>query len=177
MAAVDRRSALGKRDYAILILLISYGLRAIEIARLALDDIDWRQGRLRIPERKAGHSTSYPISDAVGDAIAAYLKDGRPTSNHREVFLSLTPPFPPATVSVVCQCATRYLRAAGVSVRRRGSHTFRHTCVQRLVDVGMPLQKIGDYVGHRSPQSTRIYGKVAIETLREVALGDGEDVL
>jgi site-specific recombinase XerD len=177
LVAVDRRSALGRRDYAILVLLTSYGLRAGEIARLALDDIDWRQGRLRVPERKAGHSTSYPISDAVGDAIAAYLKDGRPNSNNRQVFFGTQPPFPPATVAVVSQCAKRYLRAAGVSVPRPGSHTFRHTCVQRLVDLGMPLKTIGDYVGHRSPQSTRVYGKVAIESLREVALGDGEDVL
>lgn len=177
LATVDRRSALGRRDYAILLLLVSYGLRAGEIARLALDDIDWRQGRLRVPERKAGHSTSYPISDSVGEAIAAYLKNARPSSNHRQVFLSTTPPFVPATVSVISQCGKRYLRAAGVSVPRPGSHTFRHTCVQRLVDVGMPFKTIGDYVGHRSPQSTRVYGKVAIESLREVALGDGEDVL
>ncbi|MGO9835094.1 MAG: site-specific integrase [Polyangiaceae bacterium] len=177
LAAVDRRTAIGKRDYAILMLLVSYGLRANEISHLTLDNIDWRQGRVRILERKAGNSTSYPISDAVGDAVAAYLKDGRPSTNHRQVFLGTQPPFPPATISVVYQCAKRYLRAAGVSVRRPGSHTFRHTCVQRLVDVGMPLPAIGDYVGHRSPKSTRVYGKVAVETLREVALGDGEDVL
>jgi integrase/recombinase XerD len=177
LATVDRRSALGKRDYAILLLLVSYGLRAGEVARLALDDIDWRQGRLRVSARKAGNSTSYPISDAVGEAIAAYLKGARPSSSHRQVFVSTTPPFVPATVSVISQCAKRYLRAAGVSVPRPGSHTFRHTCVQRLVDVGMPFKTIGDYVGHRSPQSTRVYGKVAVESLREVALGDGEGVL
>jgi site-specific recombinase XerD len=177
LTTVDRRSAMGKRDYAILLLLVSYGLRAGEIARLVLDDIDWRHGRLRVPARKAGHSTSYPISDAVGDAIAAYLKGARPISDQRQVFLSTTPPFVPATVAVISQCAKRYLRAAEVSVPRPGSHTFRHTCVQRLVDVGMPFKSIGDYVGHRSPRSTRVYGKVAIESLREVALGDGEDVL
>jgi site-specific recombinase XerD len=177
LATVDRRSALGKRDYAILLLLVSYGLRAGEVARLALDDIDWRQGRLRVSARKAGNSTSYPISDAVGEAIAAYLKGARPSSSHRQVFVSTAPPFVPATVSVISQCAKRYLRAAGVSVPRPGSHTFRHTCVQRLVDVGMPFKTIGDYVGHRSPQSTRVYGKVAVESLREVALGDGEGVL
>ncbi len=177
LATVDRRSALGKRDYAILLLLVSYGLRAGEVARLALDDIDWRQGRLRVSARKAGNSTSYPISDAVGEAIAAYLKGARPSSSHRQVFVSTAPPFVPATVSVISHCAKRYLRAAGVSVPRPGSHTFRHTCVQRLVDVGMPFKTIGDYVGHRSPQSTRVYGKVAVESLREVALGDGEGVL
>jgi integrase/recombinase XerD len=177
LATVDRRSAVGSRDYAILLLLISYGLRAGEVARLALDDIDWRQGRLRVPARKAGHSTSYPISDTVGEAIAAYLKGGRPSSSYRQVFLGMTPPFVPATVTVISERAKKYLRAAGVSVPRPGSHTFRHTCVQRLVDVGMPFKTIGDYVGHRSPRSTHVYGKVAIENLREVALGVGEEVL
>jgi integrase/recombinase XerD len=70
--------------------------------------------------------------------------------------------------------ASRYLRKAGVSVRRAGSHTLRHTCVQRLADSGFPLKTIGDYVGHRSASSTEIYAKVAVETLRDVALGDGE---
>jgi site-specific recombinase XerD len=177
LATVDRRSALGKRDHAILLLLVSYGLRAREVARLALDDIDWRQGRLRVPARKAGNSTSYPISDAVGEAIAAYLKDARPSSSHRQVFLSTTPPFDPATMTLISGRAKKYLRAAGVSVPRPGSHTFRHTCVQRLVDIGMPFKTIGDYVGHRSLRSTRGYGKIAIEGLREVAMGDGEDVL
>jgi integrase len=177
LATVDRRSAVGRRDYAILLLLVSYGLRAGEVARLALDDIDWRQGRLRVPARKAGNSTSYPISDAVGEAIATYLKGARPSSGHRQVFLSVRPPFVPATGTAISERAKKYIRAAGVSVPRPGAHTFRHTCVQRLVDIGMPFKTIGDYVGHRSPRSTHVYGKVAIETLREVALGDGEAAL
>lgn len=177
LAAIDRRTASGRRDYAVIMLLVSYGLRAREVARLTLDDIDWRQGRLRVPDRKAGHSTSYPLSASVGTAIAEYLRDGRPACNDRHVFLRLPPPFGPMTIASISQRAKQCLRAAGVSVPRPGSHTFRHTCVQRLVDVGMPLETIGEYVGHRSPESTRVYGKVAVETLREVALGDGEAVL
>ena len=177
LAAIDRRTASGRRDYAVIVLLVSYGLRAREVARLTLDDIDWRHGRLRVPDRKAGHSTSYPLSVSVGTAIAEYLRDGRPACNDRHVFLRLPPPFGPMTIASISQRAKQCLRAAGVSVPRPGSHTFRHTCVQRLVDVGMPLETIGEYVGHRSPESTRVYGKVAVETLREVALGDGEAVL
>lgn len=73
LAAVDRRSAVGKRDYAILLLLVTYGLRGREVAALTLDDIDWDRERLRVPERKAGHSTAYPLSPIVGEAIVDYL--------------------------------------------------------------------------------------------------------
>jgi len=69
-----------------------------------------------------------------------------------------------------------YLHNAGIQVRRPGSHTLRHTCVQRLIDAEFPLKTIGDYVGHRSPESTRVYSKVAIASLREVAMGDGEEL-
>jgi integrase/recombinase XerD len=77
----------------------------------------------------------------------------------------------------VASTATKYLRKAGIVVRRPGSHTLRHSCVQRLVDSGFPLKTIGDYVGHRSASSTMIYAKVQVDALREVALGDGEELL
>jgi integrase len=81
------------------------------------------------------------------------------------------------TWNAISNRATHYLRKAGIRVRRPGSHTLRHTCVQRLIDAEFPLKTIGDYVGHRSPSSTEVYSKVAIESLREVALGDGEALL
>src|SRR5206468_8432742 len=86
LEAVDRRTPKGKRDYAILLLLVSYGLRAREVAALTLDDIDWRNERFRIPERKAGHSTMYPLSSIVGEAILEYLKQGRPQTTDRHIF-------------------------------------------------------------------------------------------
>lgn len=177
LACVDRRTPAGKRDYAILLLLVTYGLRGYEIAALALDDIDWKNDRLRIPERKAGHSTAYPLSSAVGEAIIDYLQHGRPRTKHRRVFLRSMAPVVPITPATVSSCAGSYLRKAGVQVPRPGSHTLRHTCVQRLVDAEFSLKTIGDYVGHRSPSSTQIYSKVAVEALRRVAMGDGEEVL
>jgi len=83
----------------------------------------------------------------------------------------------PASRVAVSACARHYLLKAGIQVPRPGSHTLRHTCVQRLVDAGFGFKAIGDFIGHRSPASTAIYAKVAIEPLREVALGDGEQVL
>ena len=177
LETVDRRKRVGKRDYAILLLLVTYGLRAREVAALTLNDIDWRNERLKVPERKADHSTAYPLSSIVAQAIVDYLQDGRLETPDRHLFFRTVAPYVPLTYSAVSGCASRYLRKAGIPVSRPGSHTLRHTCVQRLVDAQFSLKMIGDYVGHRSAASTEVYTKVDIETLREVALGDGEEVL
>lgn len=177
LGTVDRRTPTGKRDYAILLLLVTYGLRAREVAALALDDIDWRGERLRIPGRKAGHSTAFPLSSVVGAAVLDYLKHGRPETNDRHLFQRALAPLSPLTHAAVSSRASYYLRKAGIDVHRPGSHTLRHTCVQRMVDGDFSFKTIGDYIGHRSPSSTAIYGKVATEALREVALGDGEEIL
>lgn len=174
---VDRRSAVGKRDYAILLLLVTYGLRAREVGALTLDDVDWKRDRLHVGGRKAGHSTAYPLAATVGEALLAYLKEGRPKTNERLVFFGAYAPFKPLSRMAVSMRAKLYLRKAGIEVPRPGSHTLRHTCVQRLVDSGFSLKTIGDFIGHRTPDATKIYAKVNIEALREVALGDGEEVL
>jgi site-specific recombinase XerD len=177
LEAVDRRTVVGKRDYAILVLLVTYGLRGREVAAITLDDIDWKHDRLRVPERKAGHSTGYPLSATVGAALLDYLQHGRPKTTDRCVFLRALAPHGPITTSAVSGRASYYLHRAGIKVPRAGSHTLRHTCVQRLVDADFPFKVIGDYVGHRAPESTQIYTKVAVDALREVALGDGEKIL
>lgn len=174
---IDRRTVLGRRDYAMLLLLVTYGLRAREVAALTLDSIEWRHDRLRIPARKAGHSTAYPLSPRVGAAILEYLKAGRPPTSLRQVFFHVTAPCMPITQAAVSSRAAHYLHQAGIIGPRLGSHTLRHSCVQRLVDAGWSLKAIGDYVGHASPASTEIYSKVAVEALREVALGPGEEIL
>jgi site-specific recombinase XerD len=177
LAGVDRRTPVGKRDYAILLLLVTYGLRAREVAALTLDDLDWQNSRLRIPERKGGHSTAYPLSSIVGEALVDYLKNGRPQTQDRHCFFRGMAPRLPIGHAAVSTRAGHYLRKAGIQIPRPGSHTLRHTCVQKLVDADFNLKTIGDYVGHRSPASTQIYSKVAIEALRQIALGDGEEVL
>jgi integrase/recombinase XerD len=176
LEAVDRRTARGRRDYAILLLLVTYGLRAHEVAKLTLDDIDWKRERLQIPERKAGHWTAYPLANVVAEALIAYLRSGRPQTDDRHVFFRVLAPRTPISNGAISATAALYLHKAGVQVRRAGAHTLRHTCVQRLIDAECPLKTIGDYVGHRSPQSTEIYSKVAVATLREVAMGNGEEL-
>lgn len=178
LEAVDRESVTGRRDLAMLLLLATYGLRASEVAALTLDSIDWAADRLLVPDRKCGHSSVYPLSSMVGEAIVAYLRHGRPDSRHRALFLSTRPPFPAVRHSVVAARAAHWLRTAGIEVRKPGSHTFRHTCVRRLLEAKVPLKVIGDYLGHSSPQATAIYSKINLEALREVALsGSGESVL
>ena len=151
LAAVDQRSPVGKRDYAILLLLVTYGLRGREVAALTLDDFDWEHERLRVPERKAGHSTAYPLSPIVGEAIVNYLKHSRPQRSDRHIFYRVMAPWDPMTAGAVSGRASYYLHKAGVAVSRPGSHTLRHTCVQRLIDAHFSLKTIGDYVGHGSP--------------------------
>lgn len=176
LEAVDRRSAIGKRDYAMLLLLVSYGLRAHEVAGLTLGDVNWEEERLFVRSRKGGHSTAYPLSPVVGEALIAYIRNGRPETSDRHIFFRSLPPWRPIKSSGLSCRTSHLLRKAGISVGRPGTHTLRHTCVQRLVDAGLGLKVIGDYVGHRSPDTTQIYAKVATTPLRDVALA-GEDVL
>lgn len=172
----DRQTDVGRRDFAILLLMATYGLRAREVAALTLDDIDWKRNRLHVRERKADHTAVYPLAPAVGGAIIDYLRNSRPDVADRAVFRRHIAPRTALTHRTVSGLTRAHLLSAGVAVRRPGSHTLRHACVQRLVDAGFPLKTIGDYVGHRAASSTVIYAKVQVEALREVALGDGEDL-
>jgi site-specific recombinase XerD len=178
LVVIDRRTPLGRRDYAMVLLLAVYGLRGIEVVSLSLDDIDWHHQLLHIRKRKAGNNTTYPLSVPVGEAVIDYLRQGRPTSTHREVFLTMKAPFGPMVYSTGLAYRVRhYLTLAGISVARPGTHSFRYSCAQRLFQQGMPLKTVGDYLGHCNPTTTQRYTKVALEQLREVANGDGEDVL
>jgi integrase/recombinase XerD len=177
LGGVDRRSAVGKRDYALLVLFTTYGLRAREVAALTLDDIDWVHERLMIPARKGGHASSYPLSPGVGEALVDYLQHGRGVSTRRAVFLRIPAPHGPMTHAAISGCVRKRLQRAGIAVARPGSHTLRHSCVTRLVEAGFSLKSIGDYVGHSHPKSTQIYTKLDLEALRELAFSDGEALL
>jgi site-specific recombinase XerD len=174
---VDRRSSVGKRDYAILMLLASYGLRAREVAALELADLDWAHSQLKVPARKGGHSSIYPLSASVGEAIIDYLRHGRPAVDDRHVFLTCRTPFNAIDPHGASALAARYIIAAGIKVPRAGSHTLRHSCVQRLVESDVAFKAIGDYVGHRRAESTLVYAKVALHRLRQLAIGDAEEAL
>ena len=145
-------------------------LRSREVAALTLDDIDWKRDRLHIRGRKAGHSTVYPLAPAVGESLLDYLQHGRPKMPERALFFRAYAPFTQLSGVAVSLRAKCYLRKTGIKVARPGSHTLRHTCVQRLLDSGLSLKTIGDFVGHRTPDATKIYAKVNIAALREVGV-------
>jgi integrase/recombinase XerD len=118
------------------------------------------------------------LSASVGDAIVAYLRDGRPESSHRCVFLTTVAPFTPlASTDALIGRVKQYLAKAGLRVTRPGTHSFRYSCAQRLFEQGLPLKTIGDYLGHRDTTVTQRYTKIALEQLRDVAVGGGEDLL
>jgi len=177
LASIEQRSDQGKRDYAIVVLLASYGLRAREIAALCLDDFDWKHAQISIPMRKGGHSTRYPLSATAGEAVIGYLQVRRTDVAHRQVFLTARSPYAPMQHSAVSAMVGGRMRSADIHVTRAGSHTLRHACVQHLVEADVPFKIIGDYVGHRAPASTLVYGKVAVHKLRELVIADAEDVL
>jgi site-specific recombinase XerD len=166
LGSCDRRRPLGRRDYALIILLLRLGLRRGEVARLTLDDFDWRAGELVI-HGKGGREDRLPLPTDVGEAIAAYLRRGRPVSDRREVFLRARAPYDPIDPSTVASTVRRACRRAGIS--EVGSHRLRHTTACEMVQAGVPIVRVGQVLRHRSLQSTAIYARVDIEQLRQLA--------
>lgn len=162
----DRRRALGRRDYALIILLLRLGLRRGEVAALTLDDIDWRAGEVVI-HGKGGRDERLPLPADVGAAIGAYLRRGRPASDRREVFLRARAPYAPIASGTVASTVRRACRRAGIP--EVGSHRLRHTTACEMVQAGAPIVEIGQVLRHRSLQSTAIYARVDIEQLRQLA--------
>ena len=166
LGSCDRRGALGRRDYAIIIVLLRLGLRRGEVAGLRLDDIDWRAGEL-VVRGKGARQDRLPLPADVGEAIAAYLRRGRPRSSRREVFLSAKAPYEPIASGTVASTVRRACRRAGIV--EFGSHRLRHTAACEMVQANVPLYRIGQALRHRSLQSTAIYARVDVERLRLLA--------
>jgi site-specific recombinase XerD len=162
----DRRSTLGQRDYAVIITLLRLGLRAGEVASLRLDDIDWRAGEL-VVRGKGAREDRLPLPAQVGEAIAAYLKRGRPASDRREVFLRARAPFGPMAPRTVSSTVRRACRRAGIE--EVGSHRLRHTLACEMVSAHVPLVQIAQVLRHHSLQSSAVYARVDLDQLRGLA--------
>lgn len=170
LLSIDRRTAIGRRDYAILLLLARLGLRSGEVAFLELDDIDWNAGQLSV-HGKTGQRSALPLPAEVGKAIAAYLRRGRPNSTSRRVFLRAKAPICGFRGPCGVGCIVRHsLQRAGIHAPTTGAHQFRHGLATEMLRQGASLGEIGELLGHRHPQTTKIYTKVDLKALRTLAL-------
>ncbi len=158
------------RDRAIVLLFALYGLRAAEVRRLQVDDLDWDRSLIRVRRSKQNRRVeSYPLTDVVAEALAKYLHSVRPKTDQREVFLQLRTPYRPVSNSALWQVVSRRLRPMDLGLKHYGPHTLRHACATRLLATGLSMKEIGDFLGHSHPATTAIYAKVDINGLRRVA--------
>ena len=172
LSSIDRSTTGGRRDYALLLLMSVYGMGAGEVIRLSLDDINWRGAILHVTRPKTGVKIQLPLLPAVARVLVTYLRHGRPQhAGTRHLFVSLQSPHGPLTSSsAVRHIIHQHARSAGVSASYLGAHVLRHTHACRELEQGVPPKLIGDILGHRRPESTSAYLRVATGRLREVAL-------
>jgi site-specific recombinase XerD len=164
------------RDYAILMLLALYGLRSGEVSALRVDQLDWAHEQITISRPKQHCSQVYPLTQELGTALIRYLRDVRPRCERREVFLTLRAPWRPLSAGALHRLTQIRLVQVGYRGPHYGPHTLRHACAAHLVACDLSLKEIGDHLGHRSPDATRIYAKVDVQQLREVARFDMGDL-
>jgi site-specific recombinase XerD len=166
----DRNTALGKRNYAILLLLARLGLRAGEVVALTLEDLDWEAGLITV-RGKGKRAAQLPLPVEGGTALADYLRQARPPCASRRVFIRAKAPRVGLANSIaICSLVERALQRAGMKSAYRGSHLFRHSLATQLLNQGASLGEIGELLRHRRPDTTAIYAKVDLSSLRAIAL-------
>ncbi len=169
LASCDQDTALGQRDYAILLLLARLGLRAGEVVALTLDDIDWGSGTL-IVQGKGKRQERLPLPEDVGEAVANYLRGSRPPCTSRRVFIRLHAPHRGFnSSSAIDDVVRRALERIGLNPEKKGAHLLRHSLATRLLGSGASLEQIAQLLRHAHPQTTEIYAKVNLQALRALA--------
>jgi site-specific recombinase XerD len=171
LQSCDRRRRVGKRDFAVLLLLARLGLRAGEVANLTLEDINWRAGEILI-RGKGARVDKLPLLEDVGQALVDYLQRGRPDCLSRRVFIHSKAPYvgfgnPPNTV---CAIVRKALACAHIESRHQGAHVLRHSLATRMLGRGASLAQIGQVLRHQQVQTTEIYAKVDLTALKRLAL-------
>jgi len=175
LLSIDRKAAHGIRDYTILYLMATYGLRASEITSLTLDDINWKSGVIRIPQQKTGSQLTLPLTDAAGGVLIRYLRKSRPRASYRELFLRIRAPYGPLKPTAIYDILESRIRLSSLDLQYSGTHCLRHSCALHLLRQGSSLKGIGDILGHRDAESTCVYLRLAVDDLREVALSIPEE--
>lgn len=176
LARVDRTTRTGRRDYAILQLLYTYGMRSKQIRYLRLSDINWRRSEIFLRGLKNGKDVLLPLIPSVGDSLLDYLRHARPSASCPEIFLTAVPPYRPlGCASSVYNITKQHARAAGIVSPLVGPHLFRHALATRMLAGKHSLKEIADVLGHRRLQTTFIYTKVDFQNLSQVPLEWPED--
>jgi site-specific recombinase XerD len=172
LRGVDQSTRVGRRDFAMLLLMATYGMGAAEVTALTLDDIDWRGGTLRILRPKTGAPIEVPLLPPVAHALVRYLRQGRPRVTHaRQIFVRLRAPYTAlGSSSAVRHIIGTHARGAGISAPYLGSHVLRHSHATRQINAGAPVTVVAHILGHRRPDSTSTYARVALDRLRAMAL-------
>jgi integrase len=165
----DRTTVLGRRDYAIMLLLARLGLRAGEVVKLRLEDIDWENTRITVCGK--GRWAQLPLPADVAKAIASYLRHARPRCSSRRLFIRDYAPIEGFSRAGAIACIVkRALKRAGVVSVRKGAHLLRHSLATDMLRKGASLDEIGEVLRHKSSDTTAIYAKVDINALRALAL-------
>jgi len=170
LRSIDRTSAKGVRDYAMFLLMATYGLRSSEVIALTLDDLRWKEGTLRIHQKKTASSLELPLTKEVSCALVNHLKRTPPPRSHRTIFLRTCAPIDALRHAAIGEAFHFWAQKSGLNIPFHGPHCLRHSLAVRLLQKGTPLKIIGDILGHGSARSTSSYLRLATEDLREVPL-------
>ena len=169
---INRADAVGKRDYAMVLLASRLGLRVSDIAGLGFDNIDWEANQIKLTQFKTGSPITLPLLPVVGNAIIDYLRFSRKNSSSDKVFLSCSAPYMPVTNGAVHSAIARAFKASGVAVdnRRHGGHALRFSLAQRMLELNTPMPVISETLGHRNRDVTREYVRIDLPLLRKCSL-------
>lgn len=175
LSAINRRTAIGKRDYAMILLAVLLGMRAGDICALKFKEIDWHKKVITYRQQKSGKINTLPLLPPIGEAIINYLKNGRLVSDCDNVFIRHVHPYGPiASSSTLSETIKRYMRQAGLTIKeRKVAHSMRHTVASTLLRDGVPLMTISNILGHDTPKTTIAYTKIDLPALRKCALSYG----
>ena len=170
LRSIDRSEPFGLRDLTLLYLAAAYGLRSGELVHLTLDDLDWRGRTLRVAQTKTKQTIRLPLSDEAANLLIDYLREARPKSRHRHLFLRMRAPDGPLKPASVHDVLDHRRRLSGLDLPAFGTHVLRHSLAAHLLRQGVGIKTIGDTLGHRDIESTSIYLRLGVDDLRGVAL-------
>lgn len=170
--AIDKTTATGKRDYAMLLLATRLGMRSGDIAKLSLDELDFEQDTIHLIQEKTSQPLDLPMLPEIKEALDDYIENGRPKVDENYVFVRMNAPYQRITTSALRFATTRYFKEAGIDIsgKKHGPHTFRSSLASSMVNDDIPYDVVRSILGHTDPDAVKHYAKLDIERLRECAI-------